>query len=74
MSDVTSNFDFHGLSSPEKLDLIGQLWDSIPESAESLPIPELHLKELERRLEAADAQSGAAIPWEHLRDRLRGKS
>jgi putative addiction module component (TIGR02574 family) len=71
MSDLTSNFDFHGLSSPEKLELIGQLWDSIPESNESLPLSEFHRQELERRLEAADAAPDAATPWEQIRARLR---
>jgi putative addiction module component (TIGR02574 family) len=73
MSDLTSNFDFHGLSSPEKLELIGHLWDSIPESNESLPLPESHRQELERRLEAADAAPAAAIPWEEICARLRQK-
>ena len=73
MSEVISNFDFGGLSSPEKLELIGWLWDSIPDSTESLPFPESHRQELDRRLAEADANPDAAIPWEQVRDRLRQK-
>ena len=73
MSDVISNFDFQGLSSPEKLELIGQLWDSIPESLDHLSLPESHRKELERRLDAADADPNTGVPWEQLRERLRQK-
>jgi putative addiction module component (TIGR02574 family) len=73
MSKVTTNFDFSRLSSPEKLELIGQLWDSISDSTESPPLPESHRGELERRLAEADANPQAAIPWEQVRDRLRTK-
>ncbi|MGE3642025.1 MAG: addiction module protein [Pirellulales bacterium] len=73
MSDILSNFDFHGLSSPEKLEVIGRLWDSIPDSPAELPLPDSHREELERRLEAADADPSAAVPWEAVRERLRQK-
>jgi putative addiction module component (TIGR02574 family) len=71
MSDVASNFDFHGLTSPEKLELIGALWDSIPDSVDHLTLPESHRDELERRLAEADADPDASIPWQQLRERLR---
>lgn len=73
MPNIISNFDFHDLSSPEKLELIGQLWDSIPDSLESLLLPESHRQELERRLDEADANPDAAIPWEQIRAQLRQK-
>ena len=61
------------LSVEQRLDLISRLWDSIPDSAEALPVPEWHREELERRLEDADANPGAAIPWEQVRKRLLEK-
>ena len=61
------------LSVAERLDLITELWDSIPDSLEELPIPEWHRAELERRLAAADANPDGAIPWEEVRERLRKK-
>jgi putative addiction module component (TIGR02574 family) len=73
MSDILSNFDFQGLSSPEKLAVIGRLWDSIPDSLADLPLPESHREELERRLEAADSDPSAAVPWETVLNRLRQK-
>jgi putative addiction module component (TIGR02574 family) len=73
MSDALSNFDFQGLSSPEKLEVIGRLWDSIPDSHDELPLPDSHREELERRLEVADADPTAAVPWEDVRERLRRK-
>jgi putative addiction module component (TIGR02574 family) len=61
------------LSVQQRLDVIGELWDSIPDSLDELPLPTWHREELERRLAAADADPGAAIPWEEVRRRLREK-
>ena len=62
------------LTVQQRLELIGELWDSIPDSIDDLPIPEWHRQELEKRLAAADANPEAAIPWEEVRQRLRDKS
>ena len=62
------------LTVQQRLELIGELWDGIPESVDALPIPEWHREELERRLAAADADPDAAIPWENIRQSLRDKS
>jgi len=73
MSDPFGALDLSQLSVPQRLDLIALLWDSIPDSAEALPIPESHRQELERRLAAAEASPESGIPWEQVRQRLRGK-
>ena len=57
------------LSVAERLELIGQIWDTLPGGAE-LPIPDWHVRELEQRLAAADADPMAAIPWEAVKARL----
>ena len=59
------------LSMPQRLDLTGLLWDSIPDSAEALPVPDWHEQEIERRLASADADPQAGIPWEDVKARLR---
>ena len=59
------------LTVEQRLELIGELWDSIPDSLDELPVPEWHREELERRLAAADADLDAAIPWEEVKRRLR---
>ena len=62
------------LTVEQRLELIGELWDSIPDSLNELPIPEWHREELDRRLAAADANPDATIPWEEVKRRLREKS
>jgi putative addiction module component (TIGR02574 family) len=73
MAQSLSDVAIKQLSVAERLDLISELWDSIPDSLEELPIPEWHREELERRLAAADAHPDGGTPWEEVRRRLRKK-
>lgn len=59
------------LTVQQRIDLIGELWDGIPNSIEALPVPDWHREELDRRLAAADADPDAAVPWDEVKKRLR---
>lgn len=59
------------LSTSQRLDLIGELWDSIPDSVEAFPVPQWHAAELERRLKNADEDPDAAVAWQEVKRRLR---
>jgi len=74
MSSPLSPLDIQNLNSAEKLDLISRLWESLPDSLESVPIPNSHREELDRRLAAADKDPHAAIPWEEVKAYLRLES
>ena len=74
MSAPFSPTDIQQLNSSEKLDLIAQLWNSLPNSLESVPIPDSHREELDRRLAAADENPHAAISWEEVKAYLRQES
>jgi putative addiction module component (TIGR02574 family) len=56
------------LSPEERLELLGEAWDSLAASPDSVPVPAWHVEELERRL--ADAAPDY-VPWAEVRDRLR---
>jgi putative addiction module component (TIGR02574 family) len=62
-----------GMSIPDRLELIGLIWDSIIDSGEPINLPESHRRELERRLAAADANPEAGVPWETVKERLLRK-
>ena len=62
-------FGIDRLSVAERIELIGLIWDSIPDSEPYSP-PEWHLRELERRRAAAEADPGAGEPWEAVQARL----
>ena len=66
--------DLGRLSLDQRLELIGLLWDSIPDAAGAPPVLDWHQQELDRRLAAADATPEAAIPWDQVKQRLREKS
>jgi putative addiction module component (TIGR02574 family) len=52
------------LSVPERLRLIGEIWDSIPDSPELLPVSEELVLELQRRVEEHRASPESSEPWE----------
>jgi putative addiction module component (TIGR02574 family) len=58
------------LTVEERLELIGILWDSVHFSGSAVQVPDWHLEVVERRLAAADADPGAAIPWEEVKASL----
>ena len=51
------------LSVRERLDLIEQIWDSLPERVNVEEVPEWHLAELAKRRAEADASPQEGKPW-----------
>lgn len=71
--DLTlEQFGIDRLSPQQRLELLDLIWDSLPEDVPFSP-PDGHLRELERRIVAADADPAAAEPWEKVRARLSRK-
>ncbi len=55
------------LSTPEKILLVEDLWDSISSDDESaVPVPESHKAELDKRLRRHEAAPGALLSLEEL--------
>jgi putative addiction module component (TIGR02574 family) len=73
MGLTLEQFGIDRLSSQQRLELIDLIWESLPDDAPFTP-PDWHLRELERRIAAADADPSAAEPWEAVRARLSRKS
>ncbi len=59
------------LSTAEKLELVEELWDSIPEEDEALELTAEQREDLDRRLAEADADPDGGVPWEEARERIR---
>jgi putative addiction module component (TIGR02574 family) len=62
------------LSVRERLDLIEQIWDSLPEQVGPDEVPAWHLEELARRRAAAEATPRAGKPWREALARFGGGS
>jgi putative addiction module component (TIGR02574 family) len=60
------------LSVRERLDLIEQIWDTLPESVNPDEVPPWHLAELARRRAEADAAPGEGRPWRDALARFGG--
>lgn len=54
------------LSPDQRLDLIGEIWNSLSAAPETIPVPESHRKELERRVAAHRAAPDAVISMEKV--------
>jgi putative addiction module component (TIGR02574 family) len=59
------------LSTPEKILLVEDLWESIASNETSVSVPESHLEELERRLERHASQPGNLLSLEELQSRIQ---
>jgi putative addiction module component (TIGR02574 family) len=73
MNPTLQELGIDRLSIDQRLDLIGQIWDSITEADANITIPEWHIRELERRVASAEANPKAAIPWEVVKARLAAR-
>jgi putative addiction module component (TIGR02574 family) len=56
-------FGIHQLSVGDRLELIEQIWNSLPEQVSPQEVPEWHLAELAIRRARADVQPGLGMPW-----------
>ena len=62
------------LSVRDRLDLIEQIWDSLPEQVDPQDIPEWHLAELAERRAYATREPGVGKPWRDVLQQLEGGS
>lgn len=53
----------------EQIELLGDVWDEIAADSEAVPVPEWHLRELERRLAEPEPEY---VSWDEVRRRLNG--
>jgi putative addiction module component (TIGR02574 family) len=61
------------LSVRERLELIEQIWNSLPEQVDPADFPPWHLEELARRRAAAAARPGVGKPWREVLSSLVAK-
>ena len=63
-------FDFSALSPEERIQLAEDLWDSLDDRPEILPLTDAQARELDRRLEAYRADQDPGQPWEAVLERI----
>jgi putative addiction module component (TIGR02574 family) len=58
------------LSTPEKILLVEDLWESISLDESVVPVPESHKAELDKRIRRHEAAPGALLSLDELRARI----
>jgi len=74
MSVSIEAFGIDRLSAGDRLELIEQIWDSLPEQVVPEEVPECHLAELAKTRARVDAEPGVGKPWREVLDRLEGST
>ena len=69
-----STIDFSHLSTDERLQLLEELWESLCETPEALPLTDAQREELDRRLEEIDHEGFVGIPWDEVLQRIRSRA
>ncbi len=62
--------DILSLSIAERIELIGDLWDSMAEVPEAIALTDAQKAELDRRLDAHHRNPTAGAPWPVVRARI----
>jgi len=58
------------LSTPEKILLVEDLWDSIAADESSVPVPQSHMEELDRRIKSYKSHPGNFLSLRELRGKI----
>ena len=67
MSTAPRHSDFRTWSVNDRLKLVEDVWDSIVNDQEQLPLTDQHRTELDRRLETLEKYPDRVIPWEQVK-------
>jgi putative addiction module component (TIGR02574 family) len=55
----------------ERIRAVQEIWDSIADDSDNVPLTDEERAELDRRLEEYYRDPKAGAPWEEVRDRIR---
>lgn len=73
MSPTMKNLGIDKMSRADRLALVQEIWSSIVEDEQPIPISDALRAELSRRAAEADADPAGDIPWEQVKENLRAR-
>lgn len=65
--------ELRALSVEDRLQLLEDVWTSLDEERDRLPIPKWHEEELDRRMKAFEENPNEGIPWEEFLAKLEAR-
>lgn len=71
---ILAKADILNLSVAERIQLAEDIWDSVAEAPQAVPLSDAEKTELDRRLDAFHKNPQQGSPWELVRDRIRSRS
>jgi putative addiction module component (TIGR02574 family) len=74
MSPTMKALGIDRLSIPERILLVQEIWDSIAESPDEVPLTEAQRAELDRRLVHYEANKQSGSTWEEVKAKLWSES
>lgn len=66
--------DIAKLSAEERLELLEELWESLSETPDAVPMTDAQRTELDRRLDELDREGPVGIPWNEVLAQIRNRS
>ncbi len=71
MTDQLKQLDYSNLSTAERILLAQELWDSVYQKGEDLPLTEAEVKEIRRRWDAYEAGKTATSSWQDVKQSIQ---
>ena len=64
-------FEIEKLTPAERLQLVEELWDSLCDQPDAVPLTEAQRAELDRRLDDLEHDGPVGVPWDEVVRRIR---
>jgi putative addiction module component (TIGR02574 family) len=74
MSPTLKALGIDQMSVAQRVLLVEEIWDSIADEQEEIPLTEGQREDLQRRVAAYEANPKAGSSWEEVKARLRGNA
>jgi putative addiction module component (TIGR02574 family) len=73
MTQLLDKLNIRDLSVAERIQLVGEIWNSIAEDGEEIEITEAQWEEIERRLQRYRENPEIMIPWDAVKARIQDR-
>lgn len=72
--NVTEIPQIAAMSIPEKIIFLEDLWDNIAANDQAVPVPESHIRELDKRLARHDSNPGSLLSLQELQQKIASRT
>ena len=73
MTQILDRLDIRKLSIEERIQLVGEIWDSIADEEGLFELTEAQREEIERRMNSYRDGHDHGIPWEVVKNRIQNE-